>query len=78
MVFYFNFIYLQKVFTTVEYSMGLEPMYWRKTLAHFLWPTGLKVYSYTLRNDYNVGNKERINNGAFRNTYILLYLFIIL
>lgn len=38
MDFYFNFIYLQNVFTTFEYSIGLESIYWRKTLAHFSWP----------------------------------------
>lgn len=54
MDFYFNFIYLQKVFTTFDYSIGLESIYWRKTLAHFHDPQ--QDYFYTLRNDYNVRN----------------------
>lgn len=33
MDFYFNFIYLQKVFTTFEYSIGLESIYMKKNVG---------------------------------------------
>lgn len=54
---------------------GLRSMFCRNTLTHFLWPTASKVYLNTLRNDYNVGNKNDSTMG--HSEMYLLYLFII-